>query len=81
MDKERLLVVLKHPRTEYLIELLKEYCLEMGKPLNMTLVFLNLVVQTPFFHECYDIAINYYKNKFNVTDLIDNKTNQIILTY
>lgn len=85
MDKEFVVKVfnninlLNTVNTEDAITLLTEYCSDNGKDPNLTRDFINIVMNTPFLSHCINTALQYYKRKFSVTDIIKNK--QIILTY
>lgn len=82
MDRERLVSILngKHDFTTH-IELLIDYCVEHNKPIEETKIFINIIAQTPFFSGCLNTAVEYYEKKFNIVEVIDTKTNNIILIY
>lgn len=82
MDRERLVSILneKQDFTPY-IELLTDYCIEHNKPIEETKTFVNFIAQTPFFSNCLNTAVEYYKNKLNIIEVKDLKTNNTILIY
>lgn len=82
MDREKLVSILNNKEniTPY-IELLIDYCLEHNKPIEETKTFVNFIAQTPFFSNCLKVAVDYYKNKLNIIEVIDLKTNNTILIY
>lgn len=59
--------------------LLTDYCLEHGKPLDKISQFITFLINTPFTADCVLIALEYYKKKFNVTEL--KRNNEVLLTY
>lgn len=82
MDRERLVSILNNKENiQSYIELLIDYCIEHNKPIEETKTFISFIAQTPFFSNCLNIAIDYYKNKLNITEVIDLKTNKTILIY
>ena len=82
MDRERLISILNNKENiQPYIELLINYCIEHNKPIEETKTFVNFIVQTPFFSNCLIVAIDYYKNKFNIIEVKDLKTNNTILIY
>ena len=82
MDREKLISILneKQDFTPY-IELLINYCIEHDKPIEETKTFVSFIAQTPFFSNCLNTAIEYYKDKLNIIEVKDLKTNKIILIY
>ena len=82
MDREKLVSILNNKEniTSY-IELLINYCLEHNKPIEKTKTFVNFIAQTPFFSNCLNVAVDYYKNKLNIIEVKDLKTNNTILIY
>lgn len=82
MDREKLVSILNNKENiASYIELLINYCLEHNKPIEETKTFVNFIAQTPFFSNCLKVAIDYYKNKLNIIEVIDLKTNNTILIY
>lgn len=82
MDRERLVSILNNKENiQPYIELLIDYCIEHNKPIEETKTFVNFIAQTPFFSNCLKVAVDYYKNKLNIIEVIDLKTNNIILIY
>lgn len=59
--------------------LLTDYCLEHGKPLDKISKFITFLINTPFTTNCVLTALEYYKKKFNVTEL--KRGNEVLLTY
>lgn len=82
MDREKLLAILnrKADISSY-IELLVDYCTEHNKPIEETKTFVNFIAQTPFFSNYLNVAVDYYKNKLNIIEVKDLKTNKTILIY
>jgi hypothetical protein len=82
MDRERLVSILNNKENiQSYIELLIDYCIEHNKPIEETKTFISFIAQTPFFSNCLNVAIDYYKNKLNIIEVIDLKTNKTILIY
>lgn len=82
MDREKLVSILNNKENiQPYIELLIDYCIEHNKPIEETKTFVNFIAQTPFFSNCLKIAVDYYKNKLNIIEVIDLKTNNTILIY
>ena len=82
MDREKLVSILNNKENiASYIELLINYCLEHNKPIEETKTFVNFIAQTPFFSNCLNTAVEYYKNKLNIIEVKDLKTNNTILIY
>lgn len=59
--------------------LLTDYCLEHGKPLDKIAKFITFLINTPFVINCVLTALEYYKKKFNVTEL--KRDGEVLLIY
>lgn len=84
MDKETIVRTCNRLRDgslslEEVSVLLTGYCLEHGKPLDKISQFITFLINTPFTTNCVLIALEYYKKKFNVTEL--KRGNEVLLTY
>jgi hypothetical protein len=87
MDKETIIRICNRLRdgntsivsTTEVSMLLTDYCLEHGKPLDKISQFITYLINTPFTTNCVLIALEYYKKKFNVTEL--KRGNEVLLTY
>lgn len=60
-------------------ELLTKYCIEYGKDRALTIKFVSILLNTPFCTDCILIALDYYKKKFNITEV--KKNNEVLLIY
>lgn len=75
MDKEGVVQVLndytfRNQVTDLGVRLIVEYCLEHGKPENETMVFVSSLGMIPNgVVTCLLDALDYYKRKFEVTEL------------
>lgn len=64
-------------------DLIRAYCLEMGKPKHLVDLFITALVMTSklqgtdMFDYCFGYAIDYYTNKFNIVFLSDKNGNFI----
>jgi hypothetical protein len=93
MDREKLLDLEKSlidgSASNELVEIYKsviyDYCIEKGKPVDMTEKFASMVIFTPAVEQCLYIALNYFEKKYNVYSLRerDKRTNicNTILVY
>lgn len=59
------------------IDIVREYCLEHGKPKLQIELFLKYIAIIHLFRECFDIAADYYIRKFNLI-LVYDKDNKLI---
>lgn len=59
--------------------LITDYCLEHNKSLDNISKFITVLINTPFVTNCVLVALEYYKKKFNVTEL--KRGNEVLLTY
>ena len=83
MDKEKLISVINTGQLELVIQMLMDYCIEeYKKPQKETIEFIKFIRYNPIiFANCINIATEYYKKKFHLTEVIDLKTNKVILIY
>jgi hypothetical protein len=52
------------------VDILIEYCLEHGKPINKVIKFIHIVSITPNgLYNCLLDALNYYQKKFEITEI------------
>ena len=52
------------------VDILIEYCLEHGKPLDMTIKFIKIMSITPNgLYSCLLDALHYYQKKFGITEI------------
>lgn len=78
MDKETIIALtLGEPDKKGLVY---EYCIEMGKEELETSKFLAVLILSPYYHWCFNYALDYYQRKFNVC-IIRNKDGRIITAY
>lgn len=78
MDREAIIaLILGAPDN---VGLLFEYCIEMGKKETETSKFLEILVMTPYYRQCFNYALNYYQRKFNIC-ILRNKDGRIIKAY
>lgn len=77
MTREEILQIAKAYYTDKLHvedidKLLLEYCTEMNKPMNDSMVFVQLCKRTPFFNVIVSTALEYYQKKFTLSLLLTN---------
>lgn len=78
MDKKTLISILEDNNHSLgnIQKVIYDYCIEMGKDEKDTDAFIAYISSTLFFlRPCFDTAVNYYKNKFNIVELIDSNNN------
>lgn len=59
------------------VALVKEYCIEHGKPKLQIDLFLQYIAVIHLFRKCFNIAADYYIKKFNLV-LVYDKDNKLI---
>ena len=78
MDKKKLLDILNKDITHKDAEIIiYDYCIENGKDESETDKFILLLKMTPFMNACFNIALDYYKRKFNIISVIDTNNNTL----
>ena len=78
MDKKTLISILedKSHSLGNVQKVIYDYCIEMGKDEKDTDTFIAYISNTLFFlRPCFETALNYYKNKFNIAEIIDSNNN------
>ncbi len=74
MNREQILLLMNRG---LLKDLIRAYCLEMGKPKHQVDLFITALVMdsqlqgTARFSHCFECATDYYVNKFNIVFLSD----------
>ena len=70
MDRNKVLHIIETRETHEVIAMLEHYCvIEHNKPLEDTRDFINKATRLQLLWYLYDIAISYYKNKYNIIDI------------
>lgn len=74
MDKKTIIEVLenfsKGKMNNKSIQVIQEYCLEHNKPIDMTTQYLQVMSMVPNgIQGCLSDALDYYKRKFEITEL------------
>lgn len=85
MDKETIIEVLDNLNKGRIdnkgIQVIQEYCLDHNKPIDMTVQYIQVMQMVPNgLQGCLLDALDYYKNKFEITE-IKNKENRTIKYY
>lgn len=79
MDKEEFL---KHLNSKSYTQILINYCIEKGKSADETQQFIVLLhtidLTRQMLNSCIQTAIKYYRDKFEITTVIDAEGNEII---
>lgn len=80
MDKDFVLKILKNNSTPIsdASVLVSSYCEEMGKPKEYIPKFINIIVNTGIIQAAVASALDYYKKKYNITELKDNQRKTIL---
>lgn len=62
-------------------DIIINYCLEHNKEVQLTNKFIIVLLSNPvLLDKCYNIALNYYQEKYNIT-MVKDKQGIIILAY
>ena len=85
MDRERVIELAWNFNKNYIdmgkiLNMIAEYCLEMGQSDNEVHKFINIVANRPDFPNIIDQCLKYYKNKFSICELYDLKANMCDIT-
>lgn len=83
MNKEELLFYLQNGNMSLNIatRILVEYCKEHNKRLDLTHMFINLLINTGQLELYLVEAIDYYKRKFNICEVKRLDNNQVVLYF
>ena len=74
MDREKLLDLEKslisdtanYNMTEIYKSVIHDYCIEKGKPQDLTSKFVTMLMFSPSIVPCFAIALSYFEQKYNV---------------
>lgn len=75
MDKEFILKILQDKSTHIsdASVLVSSYCEDLGKPKEYIPKFINIIVNTGIIQAAVASALDYYKKKYNITEVQDNE--------
>lgn len=80
MDKETICNLTLNV-TDIDMQVIKDYCIEMGKELEMTDIFCSILPLQPIlFRTYYFEALDYFQRKYNIT-IVRNKKDNIIKVF
>lgn len=77
MDKETIIkYTLNNNMQSIDLNVIREYCIEKGKNINKIDIFLQILrMDIPYLLHCYNTALEYYQEKFNIVVVIDKDNN------
>lgn len=80
MNRDRVIELAYNFNNNYIdigkiLNMIAEYCLEMGKSSDEVHKFINIVTSRPDFPSIIDQCLKYYKNKFSICELYDLRNN------